>query len=452
MHKPIARIISWNEHGLDLCASAAKISSTLGNADEVFRASIGNPKNISLIQNVVKMGHQSVIEHAVFSIEFWDVSVFVEQFLIEFRLASFTVKSRRFVDFSQQGYYVPEDLSETSRETYNRYMRILFDAYHDLMDIGILKEDARFLLPYAFCSNLYCTINARELIHMISSMLYGHGSRYPEIKKLGYQLAEQLSELFPVFSFELIQTEKDVGQPTYCFRRDEKEINYLRPEEVGQVHLLQQPVDAVDILQKSTMVSHGSQCNEVRLKTFVTQTRSRELEQLSYSFSIHGISLSGITHLVRHRMQSILIPPIETVDHSRVILPESIEDNAEAKQRYERAIQETHGMIDNILDDPMLSKYSYYFSLSGNLMDVLTTINARELLLLIQLRSCNRAQWEIRRIAIQMLSLLRKSCPALFQYYGPSCFVNGYCPEGKKTCGRMNEVVNYFRTKNMESE
>lgn len=449
MHKPIARIISWNEHGLDLCASAAKISTTPGNADEIFRASIGSPGNISLIRNVIKMGHQSVIEHAVFSIEFWDVSVFVEQFLIEHRLASFTVKSRRFVDFSQQGYYVPDDLSDTNREIYNRYMMLLFEAYHDLIEIGIPKEDARFLLPYSFCSNLYCTVNARELVHMISSMLNGHGSRYPEIEKLGHQLADQLSELFPVFSFEMIQKEKEVGQPTYCYRGEIKEIDLLRPEEVGRVYLLQQPVDAVDILQKAAMLFHGSQCNENSMKTFVIQTRSRELEQLSYSFSIHGISLSGITHLVRHRMQSIAIPPIEMIDNNRVILPDSIEENAKAKQRYETAIQETHGMIAKMLDDPMLRKYSYYFALSGNLMDVMTTINARELLLLIRLRSCNRAQWEIRRIAIQMLSLLRESCPALFQYYGPSCFVNGYCPEGKKTCGRMNEVARIFQDENL---
>ena len=171
----IAKIISYNLHGETVCASAARISTTKGNSYEIFEKSNDSVKNRELIKKVLGSGHKSIIEHATFTIALWNVSAFVEQFFIEFRLASFTVKSRRYVDFSGLGYYIPPDLPEDSRERYCQYMDMLFEGYALLLNSGIPKEDARFLLPYAFNSNFYCTMNARELIHIIRAIKHGHG-------------------------------------------------------------------------------------------------------------------------------------------------------------------------------------------------------------------------------------------------------------------------------------
>jgi hypothetical protein len=48
-----------------------------------------------------------------------------------------------------------------------------------------------------------------------------------------------------------------------------------------------------------------------------------------------------------------------------------------------------------------------YLYVSGRTIDVMTTMNARELLWFFKLRTCDRAQWEIREIAIDMLKLLK---------------------------------------------
>ena len=101
--------------------------------------------------------------------------------------------------------------------------------------------------------------------------------------------------------------------------------------------------------------------------------------------------------------------------------------------------------LTRIREDDMLKKYGYYFALSGNVMDIMTTMNARELMLFIRLRTCNRAQWEIRGIATDMLKLLRKSFPELFEYYGPTCVLSGICPEGRLSCGRQAEVKKIFQ-------
>ena len=80
------------------------------------------------------------------------------------------MKSRRYVDFSGVGYYVPPELEGEPLALYRDYMDTLFSAYGTLLERGVPKEDARFLLPYSFRSNFYCTLNARELAHVIGSI------------------------------------------------------------------------------------------------------------------------------------------------------------------------------------------------------------------------------------------------------------------------------------------
>lgn len=442
----VAKIISWNVDNEAVCASAAKMSTTKGNANEIFEKSRNNPQNTDLIKKVLRSGHKSVIEHAVFSIAFWDVSAFVEQFLIECRLASFTVKSRRYVDFSSLGYIIPSDLCGESLMHYREYMDLLFGGYKVLLEMGIPKEDARFLLPYSFCSNFYCTLNARELANLISSIKYGRGKNIPELQNLAQQLIEQISDIFPA-----LLPEFDCESNTTCDNNDtiwfasNKSIEHIESNEIGSVKLIQAPVQPLEILKFASSASHPHSDRKFDIEKIITSARPRELEHLTYTFAISNMTLSGITHLVRHRMQSIIIPPIECVDHSRCIIPETVQQNPKAKECYVRILTEANEKLAQIPCDDTLQKYGYYFALSGNVMDVMTTMNARELMLFIRLRSCSRAQWEIRNVATSMLSLLRKNFPALFYHYGPSCVLTGVCPEGRMSCGMKDEMIPMYR-------
>ena len=192
--KSQARIISCNMNSVEICASAARISTTEGDAIEIYENSRESVKNQEMVKKVLMLGHKSVIEHAVFSIAFCNVSAFVEQFFIESRLASFTVKSRRYVDFSKFGYYIPDDLEGTNRTQYCQYMDNLFSAYKTILEKGVPKEDARFLLPYSFNSNFYCTLNARELAHCINAIRYGRGKDIPELQNLADQIIDQIAQ------------------------------------------------------------------------------------------------------------------------------------------------------------------------------------------------------------------------------------------------------------------
>ena len=73
-------------------------------------------------------------------------------------------------------------------------------------------------------------------------------------------------------------------------------------------------------------------------------------------------------------------------------------------------------------------------------------MNARTLLNFFRLRCCNRAQWEIRQLAIAMLNLVKSVYPTVFQKAGPGC-LNGPRPEGSMTCGKIVEVRESFKGK-----
>lgn len=441
--EPHAKIISRNSYGEEVCASAARISTTAGDAQAIFENARGNSKNRALIGKVLASGHKSLIEHAVFTIALRDVSVFVEQFFIEFRLASFTVKSRRYVDFSRLGYYIPPELEGEDLDLYRRYMDGLFAAYGDLLEAGVPREDARFLLPYAFHSNFYCTLNARELGRLLCE-IRRRGRDVPELLALADELTGQLEEQFPCLLPELRESFEDApAGEAFPLRCSSLEPVFLTRGTAGTVSLLRAPAEPMKLLEAAYRVQHTGK--PLDLAALSSSRRTRELEQLAYTFTVSGVTLSGVTHLVRHRMQSIVVPPIQSVDHSRVILPDSVAADPAALERYQTAVRDAHDQLLQIRERPALEKFHYYFALSGNLMDVMTTMNARELQWFIRLRACSRAQWEIQDIAVDLLRQLRRSFPELFGRFGPACFSEDRCPEGRLTCGRMGGVVRRFK-------
>jgi len=441
-----AQLVSYNVNNAELCASAARISTTKGNAVEIFEKSKSNEKNQELIQKVLRSGHQTIIEHAVFTFALNNVSAFVEQFFIECRLASFTVKSRRYVDFSGKGYFIPPKLEGEDRDYYCQYMDTLFLAYQAMLENGIPKEDARFLLPYSFHSNFYCTLNAREMIHIICDMKHGRGKGIPELQDLADQIIEQAEHVFPCIRSLMDDSLAADGSegPAVDLILSDDEVSFVGLQDIGGVQLLNEPLNPAGILHTAYRVNHPGEDKVPEVHTLLRSARPRELEQISYSFLISNITLSGITHMVRHRMQSVLVPSIREMIHSKFVLPDTIRNDAKSFSLYRHVLELSNDRIKQMGKREALRRYSYYFALSGNVMNILTTMNARELGNFIRLRSCNRAQWEIRKISIEMLKYLRHSFPGLFHYYGPSCFTDGQCPEGRMSCGRQNEVVESF--------
>ena len=449
MNLASAKIIASSTAGDTAVASAARISTTQGSALEIYEKSCEKENNGSLIEKVVGSGHTSTLEHQFFTVAFDNVSVCTEEFVIEFRLGSYTVKSRRYVDFTNAGFYIPALPAELLAD-YRQHMQSLFDAYARLLELDIPKEDARYLLPYCFRSNFYCTMNARELLYMVTVMCKGRGRFYPELKMLGESLKMQLRDYFPNLP-ELFEAR---------FRADESEAfaryapvqpdwHIVPKAETAEVELrFAPPQHSLDILMEAQVFNGMFAADpEGPYAAFdlITSERPRELELIHAQFEIRNLSLAAITHLVRHRIQTVLVPHItEAVYKQNYVLPETIRQNAEACALYQQAFEKNAAAFEKIRSSGLPAEDAQYFALAGNQLDVICDMNGRELLHFMKLRTCNRAQWEIRSCAIELLRQLRAESPALFSMFGPSCFVSGKCPEGRLSCGKAKEMQALF--------
>lgn len=475
----MVRIIAYTPEPERLSASAAGISTTKGTALEIFEGNEDVDKAQKLIRNVLRLGHTTTIEHACFTLAFENVSAFVEQFMIEFRLASFTVKSRRYVDFSQMGYYQPTfrfarkvapTVAQKIQNLYNAHINKLFSEYNYLEANGIPREDARFLLPYCYRSNFYCTVNARELHHIIYALLEGRGSKYPELQKIGQSLWEQAREIAPAIYETILPESRDDKETLLreALAANSADMLTLNPREnAGEsglwadasCELLFYPENPEKIVVASALIKH-SLCSSAKaiqaaevspdladkvLAIVCTDNRKRELEQVSFTFRINNLTLAGLTHLVRHRMQSVNVPSFTEFGCSKsFVLPASLREKPELLARYQAVLEEHQQVFAQFTEAGVVKEDLVYLYLSGNLVDVVTTMNGRELFHFLRLRTCTRAQWEIRAVAREMLSQLRTISPALFRNFGPSCYVLGKCPEGKLSCGQQEKMRELF--------
>ena len=193
------------------------------------------------------------------------------------------------------------------------------------------------------------------------------------------------------------------------------------------------------------------------------------IEHVSFTFGIEGVSRSLTHQLVRHRLASYSQKSQRYVREGQFsfIIPPEIEKNEKAKEIYIRAMEEQQRAYDQlvtVLQKEHMEKTKGQYKSEKKALSmaekaaiedaryvlpnacetkIVATMNARELLHFFNHRCCNRAQWEIRELATQMLILVKKVAPILFKNAGPSC-VNGPCPEGKMTCGRIVEVREKF--------
>ncbi|MBQ8963910.1 MAG: FAD-dependent thymidylate synthase [Clostridia bacterium] len=410
-----------------MAASAARISTQQGTAMEMFEGSRGDERDLKLIGKVLSSGHKSVIEHQTFSVAFNDVSVLVEQFVIECRLASFTVKSRRYVDFAGAGFVVPDGLDEARERLYRETMQARFADYERLLALGVPKEDARFLLPYCLRSNFFMTLNARELIGLICAMLYGRGKGMTEVEALGAQLKEQFDALYPGV------IEREATRYPECAPMALPETIRQGTAREGDAELLNAFEEAAGFLKEMCAFTGRLDGDIIAL---LTDARPRELEMVRYTFRVKRVSLACVTHFTRHRMVSLLVPPVvRAMAEGDFVLPETVKAIPEAEAVYRAAFEAQARAARQARDMGISMQALSYFALSGHEIELVLAMNLRELAHFMRLRTCNRAQWEIRGVAWKMLKLLCGKEPELFTHIGPSC-AYGPCPEGKMSCGK----------------
>ena len=171
-------------------------------------------------------------------------------------------------------------------------------------------------------------------------------------------------------------------------------------------------------------------------------------EHASFTFAVEGVSRALLAQLTRHRIASFSVQSqryVSMADGFDYVVPPSISAlGADAEAEFARQMEQMHAWYCQWQEKlggagESANQDARFVLPNAAATRLLVTMNARELLHFFELRCCNRAQWEIREMAWQMLSCCREAAPALFAHAGPAC-VSGPCPEGKNTCGKANEV------------
>jgi len=213
------------------------------------------------------------------------------------------------------------------------------------------------------------------------------------------------------------------------------------------------------------------------------------LEHVTFTFGIEGISRSCSHQIVRHRVASYSQQSQRYVklDQFDYIIPPSIGNNAELEELYVNHMMNSQMAYNNIVEElieinvikmykeeyedalELWNKGAMYIKFNAA-MDVfkkfnskeysqiekqaiedaryvfpnacetkmVMTMNVRSLYNFFEERCCNRAQWEIRELATEMLKQCKEIAPILFRNCGPKC-IKGKCPEGNLSCGLSEE-------------
>jgi thymidylate synthase (FAD) len=180
------------------------------------------------------------------------------------------------------------------------------------------------------------------------------------------------------------------------------------------------------------------------------------IEHVSFSFGIEGISRACSHQLVRHRVASYSQQSQRYVREEQFdyVIPPSVKEDPALVKDFEKCMVEAQENYTKVLK--RLEELGYkgevgqqdarYLLPNAAETKIVVTMNARELLHFFRVRTCNRAQWEIREMAERMLALVKKAAPTIFAKSGPACLY-APCPEGRMTCGKVEEVRKKFGVK-----
>lgn len=145
----------------------------------------------TLVKRLYKNGHHSVFEHVYFTFKIEGISRACSHQLVRHRLCSFTQRSQRYCNEANSIHVVPESMKnkEFVKIQLNEVEK---DCYNLLLESGVPKEDARYILSNACATDLYLSCNLRELIHIANERLCKRSQW--EIRDLVTQMIELVDD------------------------------------------------------------------------------------------------------------------------------------------------------------------------------------------------------------------------------------------------------------------
>ena len=155
------------------------------------------------VRNIIKRGHESVLEHCSFTVKF-TVDRGVSHEMVRHRIASYSQESSRYCNYSSGKFggeitvIKPCYLVEGSQQ-YERWYEACSDAedaYFDLLEMGCRPEQARAVLPTSLKTELVMTANIREWRNVLK--LRTDAAAHPQMREVMRLMLTILHHKMPV--------------------------------------------------------------------------------------------------------------------------------------------------------------------------------------------------------------------------------------------------------------
>ncbi len=201
-------------------ASAAKLCYSSASVSDLVE-SLTDEKAASFVEMLSEIGHESPIEHASFTFGIEGVSRALLAQITRHRMASFSVKSQRYVREGSFEYVTPPEIAKIPEalELYEEIMAEDQKRYDALAEVLKKKhietfiaegkdektaqklaekkaiEDARFVLPNSCETQMVMTMNARSLHNFFKHRCCARAQW--EIQDVANQMLALVSEVAP---------------------------------------------------------------------------------------------------------------------------------------------------------------------------------------------------------------------------------------------------------------
>jgi thymidylate synthase (FAD) len=188
-------LIGFSPHPEKISAMAAKLTHSRSKPEDLAASS--EKELNAILEQVMGLGHTSVIEHTCFTFAISGVSRSLTHQLVRHRIASYAQQSQRYVDLREPTFVIPPTIAKSKKmkDAYKETMNVIWDQYNKLLEMKIPAEDARYVLPNGTCTNIIVTMNARSLLNFFELRCCLHAQW--EIRELANRMLREVKKVSP---------------------------------------------------------------------------------------------------------------------------------------------------------------------------------------------------------------------------------------------------------------
>lgn len=167
------RLLKYTPEPAKTVAAAAKLCYSPSNIEDLIKKQTDKEAE-RFVGKLVSMGHESPLEHAIYTFGIEGISRACTHQLVRHRIASYSQQSQRYVHMEDFKFIIPPSIKKAGKEQwFIEKMKQIQDWYSELEtsleEEGYkgedIHQDARYLLPNAAETKIIVTMNARELLY-----------------------------------------------------------------------------------------------------------------------------------------------------------------------------------------------------------------------------------------------------------------------------------------------